>query len=336
MSEWDVTRPSSGGPPQDPTQAMPPSGDVGSTPTDITGPVPTQAMPPGGAPPVVPPAPPGGSGPFDPTPPPDPWYKRPGPLFAVGTVAAALLFFLIALFLWLGDDGDDSITTGTSSTTSTSSTSSTSTTRPATTTTSSTTSTSSTTTTTTTTIPTATTTSSTSTTTTTTTTTVPETTVPPTTQPPATTTTTTTIVVTVPPRPDVTTWDVIVASPDLVEVRDLIQIARLVPKYDGPGPFTLLAPSNEAIRLLEAAPGGADLLSDPDQVEQLLLRHTLTTEESEADIFAVTQITAESGDVLTIDAAAQTISLGNATSIVVPDVVASNGTLHVVDTVLLP
>jgi uncharacterized surface protein with fasciclin (FAS1) repeats len=129
---------------------------------------------------------------------------------------------------------------------------------------------------------------------------------------------------------------VIAASPDLVEVRDLIQFALLVPKYDGAGPFTLLAPSNEAIRLLRASPGGAALLGDPDEVENLLLRHTFTAELDEDGIFAATTITAENLDVLTVDAAARTIALGNATSILVPDVVASNGTMHVVDAVLLP
>ena len=161
------------------------------------------------------------------------------------------------------------------------------------------------------------------------------TTAAPTTAPPTTApaTTTTVPVVTVPPSEAATVFDIIANSPDLSRLNQLIEQAGLQDELGGDSPLTLFAPSNPAIETLEAAPGGAELLADDEQVRALLLRHVVPESLTANDIFAVTELTSASGDVLPVDAATQTV---DGATLIVTDVGASNGVLQVVDQVLLP
>lgn len=171
---------------------------------------------------------------------------------------------------------------------------------------------------------------------TTTPTTVPPTTAPataaPTTEETTTvpSTTTSVPVVTVPPSPSATLMDILDASPDLSRLDDLVTEAGLVETLAGDDPLTLFAPSNQAIETLEAAPGGAELLADPDRLRNLLLGHVVPGALDAATIFGGDDLTTTSGSVLEVDPEAETV--GGA-SVVVTDVDAANGVLHVVDRV---
>jgi uncharacterized surface protein with fasciclin (FAS1) repeats len=151
----------------------------------------------------------------------------------------------------------------------------------------------------------------------------------------ATTTTSSIPVVTVPPADDATLLDVIAASPDLSRLRDLIALAELGAVYDDPdAPVTLLAPSNDAIDLVAASPGGGALLADPVRVGELLLRHTVEGEPiSVTELFRLDELTMADGSVLEVDAERQEIE---GAEILVPDITAASGVLHVIDRVILP
>ena len=175
-------------------------------------------------------------------------------------------------------------------------------------------------------------------------TTVPPTTVADTTTPPTTSTTTlpattTTVpVVTLPPQPDPTLWDVIDNSPDLSELKGLIQLADLVDVLDDPNAtLTLLAPTNQAIVNAKAGVGAPDF-NDPDVVEAILLTHVNDTVAlSSAQLLALDPpsfVVVNPGP-HAIDAGASPPTVGGAQVLLV-DVTASNGVLHVIDKVLLP
>jgi uncharacterized surface protein with fasciclin (FAS1) repeats len=177
----------------------------------------------------------------------------------------------------------------------------------------------------------------------------PETTIPPATTIEETTTTvadtTTTVapettvpVVTVPPQPEATLWDVIDNSPDLSELKALIQLAGLQDVFDDPNAtLTLLAPSNQAITIAKSGVGAPDF-ENPSVVEAVLLTHVDTTQ---ALLF--TQLLALDPPEFVpvnpgphvIDAGANPPTIGEAT-VLVADVEAANGILHVIDRVLLP
>jgi uncharacterized surface protein with fasciclin (FAS1) repeats len=325
----------------EPTRVMPPSE-----------PGPTEVMPPVGGPydpgpPYGGPGGPGGGGGGDDgdyglEPEPEPWWRQRGPLAALIAGIAALVVGLIALFVWTGDDGDgesdDTLPPLPTSSTLAPATSSAPTTTPDTTTTTSTT--------TSTTVPPTTTTTTTTVPPTTTTTTAPPTTTT-TTLPP--TTTTTIPEVTVPPQPAATTWDVIVNSPDLSEMRNAVETAGLVDLFDGDQPITVLAPSNAAFQAMRATESGADLLEDPERLAALLRRHVVVEPVSAGEFPGRGQLqTAADADdcallgapedcgVLTTGGDDESPPTVEGASFLVTDVEAANGLLDVIDRVLVP
>ena len=93
--------------------------------------------------------------------------------------------------------------------------------------------------------------------------------------------------------------------------------------------ITVLAPTNAAI---EALPIWDDIVADDVALQQFVLAHVLPGQLDEQEIFAATQVTALSGDVLLIDPATQTI---NGAHLVVVDQLGTNGIAHTVDAVLV-
>lgn len=144
------------------------------------------------------------------------------------------------------------------------------------------------------------------------------------------TTTSSIPVVSVPTSPSATLMDILAASPDLSRLEALVIETGLDETLDGEDALTLFAPSNQAIETLEASPGGPELLADPDRLRNVLLGHVVPEELDVATIFDGADLTTASGSVLVVDADAQTV--GGAT-LVVTDVDAANGVLHVIDRV---
>jgi uncharacterized surface protein with fasciclin (FAS1) repeats len=182
-----------------------------------------------------------------------------------------------------------------------------------------------------------------------TTTTAPTTTAPPTTVAPTTTvadttttttpaTTTTVPVVTLPPQPEATLWDVIDNSPDLSELKALIQRADLVDFFDDPdATLTLLAPTNQAITNAVSGIGAPDF-GDEDVAEAVLLTHVNDIEALlSAQLLALDppEFVVVNPGPHEIDAGASPPTIGEA-GVVLVDVEAANGVLHVIDRVLLP
>jgi len=148
---------------------------------------------------------------------------------------------------------------------------------------------------------------------------------------------TTVPVVTVPPQAEATLWDVIDNSPDLSELKALIQLAGLQDVLSDPNAtLSLLAPSNQAIATAAGGVGAPDF-SNPAIVEAVLLTHVDTTRS-----LLITQLLALDPPEFVvanpgphaIDASANPPTIGGA-RVLVADVEASNGVLHVIDRVLL-
>ncbi len=112
-----------------------------------------------------------------------------------------------------------------------------------------------------------------------------------------------------------------------------LEAAGLVETLQGEGPFTVFAPTDDAFaKLPEGALDG--LLANPEQLEAVLLLHVVDGKVTAADVGGLEQATAMSGGTLTIDTS-DGVKIGAAT-VVSADVMASNGVIHVIDTVLLP
>lgn len=136
-----------------------------------------------------------------------------------------------------------------------------------------------------------------------------------------------------PVAPDQNIVEVAVAAGSFTTLATALEAAGLVETLQGPGPFTVFAPTDEAFAAL---PEGAldALLADPEALKKVLLAHVVSGEVKAADVGGMSEATAMSGDVLPIDVS-EGVKIGAAT-VTQADVMASNGVIHVIDTVILP
>lgn len=116
-----------------------------------------------------------------------------------------------------------------------------------------------------------------------------------------------------------------------------VKAAGLEDALKGDGPFTVFAPTDDAFKKLPA--GKLDELLKPENKEQLadiLKFHVVAGKVMAADIAGKTmsQPTLE-GATLDIDAAGRVGKVEHA-AIIQPDIGASNGVIHAIDTVLIP
>ncbi|MDX1766027.1 MAG: fasciclin domain-containing protein [Candidatus Saccharimonadales bacterium] len=112
--------------------------------------------------------------------------------------------------------------------------------------------------------------------------------------------------------------------------------AELVDTLSSEGPFTVFAPTNDAF---DALPEGTlESLLLPENVGQLtdiLTFHVVAAEAFSSDLSDGQKITTVQGDELTVSIEGGVVKINDAT-VVSADIEASNGVVHVIDSVLLP
>jgi uncharacterized surface protein with fasciclin (FAS1) repeats len=129
--------------------------------------------------------------------------------------------------------------------------------------------------------------------------------------------------------------DVAAAAPQFSTLVAAVKAAGLAATLSGPGPFTVFAPTNDAFAKLPA--GTVDTLLKPEnkaKLRAILLYHVVPGSVKSTDL--------KSGDVETADKEpikvvidGSTVKINDAT-VTKADIPASNGVIHVIDTVLLP
>ncbi len=120
---------------------------------------------------------------------------------------------------------------------------------------------------------------------------------------------------------------------------EAVVAADLQGALSGPGPLTVLAPTNDAFVALlsELGVSKADLLANKPLLTKVLTYHVLNSRVLKAAVPVAIPITTLQGETFTVDAAlAITDRLGRKSNITGTDVFASNGVIHVIDKVLLP
>jgi len=139
-----------------------------------------------------------------------------------------------------------------------------------------------------------------------------------------------------------------VNSKDHTTLVAAVKAAGLVDTLASPGPFTVLAPTNEAFAALPA--GTVDNLLKPDMKGALtgvLTYHVISGTMTEKDIMAkiaemggkYTVKTVNGGDVTFMKSGSGvsvTDAKGDVAEITIPDVMQSNGVIQVINKVLLP
>ena len=129
--------------------------------------------------------------------------------------------------------------------------------------------------------------------------------------------------------------DVAAANGSFNTLVSAIQAADLGETLSDPGPYTVFAPTDEAFAALPE--GVLDKLLLPENKEvltQILTYHVASGAVTSADLESGMVPTLEGTDVdVVVDGGTVTV---NGAEVVQPDVTASNGVIHVIDTVLIP
>jgi len=113
----------------------------------------------------------------------------------------------------------------------------------------------------------------------------------------------------------------------------LLTSAGLVDTLKGAGPFTVFAPTDDAFKKVPAATMEA-LSKDPEALKKVLTYHVVAGKVPAADVKAGAVKTVE-GEDIKVSISDGKVQVNEAT-VVKTDVFASNGVIHVIDSVLIP
>lgn len=108
-----------------------------------------------------------------------------------------------------------------------------------------------------------------------------------------------------------------------------VKSAGLVEALSGKGPFTVFAPTNDAFAKLAAIPSGETL-------KKILLYHVASGAFSASDLSKKTMLETLAGESIQLRVVGGELILNDAVRVVIKDIKASNGIVHVIDTVLIP
>ena len=115
-----------------------------------------------------------------------------------------------------------------------------------------------------------------------------------------------------------------------------LEAAGLVATLKGAGPFTVFAPTDEAFAKLPA--GTIETLLKPEnkaKLQRILTYHVVPGKVMAAEVAKMTSAKAVSGDTVTI-AVHDGMAMADKSRIVKTGIAASNGVIHVIDTVMMP
>lgn len=115
-----------------------------------------------------------------------------------------------------------------------------------------------------------------------------------------------------------------------------LKAAGLVDVLSGEGPFTVFAPTNAAFAKLPA--GTVESLLAPENKQKLidiLTYHVVPGAVYAKDVVELSEATTVQGGTVDISASAAGVMIDNA-NVVTTDIKASNGVIHVIDSVILP
>jgi len=126
--------------------------------------------------------------------------------------------------------------------------------------------------------------------------------------------------------------DTAVAAGKFNTLATALQAAGLVDTLKGPGPFTVFAPTDEAFAKIPKADLDA-LLKDKAKLSAVLTYHVVSGKVMAKDVKAGKVKTVQGSELMLGTTGGVTV---DAAKVVQADIVADNGVIHVIDSVILP
>ena len=126
--------------------------------------------------------------------------------------------------------------------------------------------------------------------------------------------------------------DTAVAAGNFTTLATALQAAGLVDTLKGKGPFTVFAPTDAAFAKIPKADLDA-LLKDKAKLTAVLTYHVVAGKVMAKDVKAGKVKTVQGGDLTLATMGGVTV---NGAAVTATDIVADNGVIHVIDSVVLP
>jgi len=130
--------------------------------------------------------------------------------------------------------------------------------------------------------------------------------------------------------------DTAVAAGQFQTLAAALGAADLVDTLKGDGPFTVFAPTDAAFAKLPE--GTVESLLKPenrDQLVAILTYHVVAGKAKAADVIKLSEAKTVNGQSVSIEVNDNGVRVDNA-NVIATDIAASNGVIHVIDTVILP
>ena len=130
--------------------------------------------------------------------------------------------------------------------------------------------------------------------------------------------------------------DTAVAAGQFKTLAAALTAAGLVDTLKGPGPFTVFAPTDAAFAALPA--GTVDTLLKPEnkaKLTMILTYHVVAGKVMAVDVVKLKEAKTVNGAMVAVKVDGSNVMINNA-KVTTPDIAASNGVIHVIDTVLQP
>ncbi|GIW34795.1 fasciclin domain-containing protein [Meiothermus sp.] len=128
---------------------------------------------------------------------------------------------------------------------------------------------------------------------------------------------------------------IVATNPNFSTLLAAVQAAGLAQTLSGPGPFTVFAPTNEAFAKIPKADLDK-LLADKAALTKVLTYHVVAGRVPSSQVVTLKEAKTVEGQNVTIAVKDGKVVLNGNSTVTAVDIQASNGIIHVIDTVLLP
>lgn len=130
--------------------------------------------------------------------------------------------------------------------------------------------------------------------------------------------------------------DTAVSAGSFKTLTTALEAAGLVETLKGKGPFTVFAPTDEAFaKLPEGTLKSLLMPANKQKLKAILTYHVVAGNVKAADVIKLSSVKTLNGQSVTIKVVGDKVLINGAT-VVKADIAATNGTIHVIDTVLMP
>lgn len=127
--------------------------------------------------------------------------------------------------------------------------------------------------------------------------------------------------------------DIAVADGRFTTLVAALEAAGLVETLQGEGPFTVFAPTDDAFAQVE---GLDSVIADTDLLTSILLYHVVEGAVFAGDVVELESAPTINGEMVTITVDEEGNVFINDAQVIITDILATNGVIHVIDTVLIP